>query len=320
MAARAPTRRTHLPSERAAMRALADQAFSRAAGAPLVAGNRVRVLRDAAENYPAWDAGDRSRAPRRFTSRCTSSTATRWAAGSSICSPRKAREGVTVRARLRLVRLRHWPAPRALPPAHRRRRRRSRVQSAAVRRTRSGWIRRNHRKLITVDGQVAFVSGLCLGQMWAGIPEKHREPWRDTGVEIRRARGRARRARRSPRAGASARRRRSADAGSSPSDGDIPPPDRSACGSFRPSRSRRRCSASTCSSPRWRAARSGSPTRTSSATARSSTRCSRRRATASTSGCCCRRAATSAGPCRCRARSTARCSNRASASSSGTAR
>ena len=36
------------------IRALADQAFSRAAGAPLVEGNHVRLLKDARENYPAW--------------------------------------------------------------------------------------------------------------------------------------------------------------------------------------------------------------------------------------------------------------------------
>jgi len=36
------------------MRQLADQAFSRAAGAPLVPGNNVRLLIDAKENYPAW--------------------------------------------------------------------------------------------------------------------------------------------------------------------------------------------------------------------------------------------------------------------------
>ncbi len=35
------------------VRELADQAFSRAAGASLVTGNHVRVLRDAQENYPA---------------------------------------------------------------------------------------------------------------------------------------------------------------------------------------------------------------------------------------------------------------------------
>src|SRR5205809_2399369 len=38
----------------AAVRVMADQAFSRAAGAPLVHGNAVRLLRDAQENYPAW--------------------------------------------------------------------------------------------------------------------------------------------------------------------------------------------------------------------------------------------------------------------------
>src|SRR5436190_19499033 len=38
----------------AATRVVADQAFSRAAGAPLVHGNAVRLLKDGAENYPAW--------------------------------------------------------------------------------------------------------------------------------------------------------------------------------------------------------------------------------------------------------------------------
>src|SRR5438094_2519821 len=36
------------------MRALADQAFPPAAGATLIAGNSVRLLKDARENYPAW--------------------------------------------------------------------------------------------------------------------------------------------------------------------------------------------------------------------------------------------------------------------------
>src|SRR5436190_24350437 len=38
-----------------ALRSNADQVFRRSAGAPLIAGNRVRVLRDARENYPAWE-------------------------------------------------------------------------------------------------------------------------------------------------------------------------------------------------------------------------------------------------------------------------
>src|SRR5690349_5121892 len=38
----------------AAVRVVADQAFSRAAGAPLIENNSVKLLIDAAENYPAW--------------------------------------------------------------------------------------------------------------------------------------------------------------------------------------------------------------------------------------------------------------------------
>src|SRR5512140_1421178 len=38
----------------AALRRFADQVFSRVVGVPLVRGNTVRLLRDAAANYPAW--------------------------------------------------------------------------------------------------------------------------------------------------------------------------------------------------------------------------------------------------------------------------
>ncbi len=48
-----------------------------------------------------------------------------------------------------------------------------------------GWLARDHRKTIAIDGEVAFVSGLCISERWNGNPAKHMEPWRDTGVEIR---------------------------------------------------------------------------------------------------------------------------------------
>ena len=38
----------------ASEQSLIDQAFTRASGAERVEGNRVLLLRDAAENYPAW--------------------------------------------------------------------------------------------------------------------------------------------------------------------------------------------------------------------------------------------------------------------------
>jgi cardiolipin synthase len=39
--------------------------------------------------------------------------------------------------------------------------------------------------MLAVDGRVAFITGLCIGRAWEGIPEKGREPWRDTGIGLR---------------------------------------------------------------------------------------------------------------------------------------
>ncbi|MEJ2540265.1 MAG: phospholipase D-like domain-containing protein, partial [Gemmatimonadota bacterium] len=41
---------------------------------------------------------------------------------------------------------------------------------------------RDHRKLVCVDGELAFVGGFCVGVEWAG--DGLQPPWRDTGVEI----------------------------------------------------------------------------------------------------------------------------------------
>src|SRR5215467_10498110 len=39
--------------------------------------------------------------------------------------------------------------------------------------------------MLSIDGRVGFVSGLCVGLMWVGDPRAGIEPWRDTGIEIR---------------------------------------------------------------------------------------------------------------------------------------
>jgi cardiolipin synthase len=46
-----------------------------------------------------------------------------------------------------------------------------------------GVLQRDHRKLICVDGEVAFVGGFCIGAEWAGTARA--APWRDTGLEVR---------------------------------------------------------------------------------------------------------------------------------------
>jgi phosphatidylserine/phosphatidylglycerophosphate/cardiolipin synthase-like enzyme len=47
-----------------------------------------------------------------------------------------------------------------------------------------GWASRDHRKLLSIDGSQAFISGLCIGDAWAGDPARGIAPWRDTGVEL----------------------------------------------------------------------------------------------------------------------------------------
>jgi cardiolipin synthase len=47
------------------------------------------------------------------------------------------------------------------------------------------WISRDHRKVLCVDGAVAFTGGLCIGHDWMGDPARNIPPWRDTAIEIR---------------------------------------------------------------------------------------------------------------------------------------
>ena len=166
-----------------ALRALADQAFSRAAGAPLIQGNRVRLLRDARENYPAWlDAIAASRRHVHFESYIIHDDETGVAFADALVAA--ARRGVAVRLvydwmgglgktsasfweRLRAggVEVRCYNPPRLTAPL--------------------GWVSRDHRKMLAVDGQVGFVTGLCVGRMWVGDPARSIAPWRDTGIEVR---------------------------------------------------------------------------------------------------------------------------------------
>ncbi len=48
-----------------------------------------------------------------------------------------------------------------------------------------GWISRDHRKLLVVDGRLGFLSGVCISEKWLGDPARGLAPWRDTGVALR---------------------------------------------------------------------------------------------------------------------------------------
>jgi cardiolipin synthase A/B len=169
-------------SSRQSARALAEQAFSRAAGAPLVGGNRVQLLINAAQNYPAWlTAIAAARHHIHFESYIIHEDSAGLEFANALTA--KAQEGVRVRLiydwmggfgktsrkfwhRLRRagVEVRCYNPPQMDSPL--------------------GWLSRDHRKMLTVDGEIGFISGLCVGRMWVGEPERNIAPWRDTGLEV----------------------------------------------------------------------------------------------------------------------------------------
>ncbi len=162
---------------------LLDRAFTRATGAALTQGNALRLLKDAEQNYPAWleaiAGAERSILFENYIV-CEDEVGRQFAA--ALAS--RARAGVQVRLlydwlgsrsrasgrfwrelRAAGVEVRCFNPPRLAAPV--------------------GWLHRDHRKLLAVDGRVGYVTGLCLGRMWVGDPARGIAPWRDTGIEVR---------------------------------------------------------------------------------------------------------------------------------------
>jgi cardiolipin synthase len=162
---------------------LLDQALTRAAGAPLIGGNRVRILEDAADHYPAWLEAIRTAERTVFFESYIVHEDERGAEFADALAER-ARAGVRVRV------LYDWMG--GLGKTSRRFWQRLRAAGVEVRcfnplrfRSPFGWLIRDHRKMLAVDGRIGFVTGLCVGRMWVGDPGQGIEPWRDTGLEVR---------------------------------------------------------------------------------------------------------------------------------------
>lgn len=165
------------------LRELAAHAFSRTAGAPLIRGNGVRLLKNATENYPAWlEAIEKARRHIHFESYLIHEDEV----GRQFAEVLKSRAADGIKVRLiydwmgsfRKASRQFWNSLRSAgvevrcynPPC---------IDSPL------GWLSRDHRKMLAVDGEIGFITGLCVGRMWVGDPVKGIEPWRDTGVEIR---------------------------------------------------------------------------------------------------------------------------------------
>lgn len=159
-----------------------NESFERVTGAELIPGNDVRLLIDAAENYPAWLAAIESAEKRIFFESYIihGDEQGRLFAEELI---KKAKEGVEVKLiydwlggfgktprrfwrhlRQNGVEVRCYNPPRLLDPL--------------------AFFSRDHRKTMIVDGNIAFVSGLCVGQDWVGYPDQGVPAWRDTGVQL----------------------------------------------------------------------------------------------------------------------------------------
>jgi cardiolipin synthase len=161
---------------------LLDQALTRASGAEPIPGNRARLLCDARENYPAWlDAIARAERWIHFETYIIHDDAVGLQFAEALAA--KAREGVRVRV------LYDWYGTFKLRP--RRFWRVLRDGGAEVRcfnpphfETPFAWMSRDHRKVITIDGHLGYVTGLCVGSCWVGDEARGVLPWRDTGLEL----------------------------------------------------------------------------------------------------------------------------------------
>jgi len=164
-------------------RLLAERMLSRAAGAPLLNGNAAELLIDAAANYQAWleaICGAQQRillenylvrddpVGRRFRDALVEraqagvlvAVVVDWLgcfgqSGHGFWAPLRAAGG----------QVRVFNPPRLGEPL--------------------GWISRDHRKLLVVDGVHGFLSGVCISAKWLGDPPRKVPPWRDTGVALR---------------------------------------------------------------------------------------------------------------------------------------
>ena len=165
------------------MRLLAEQAFSRAAGAPLVEGNALELLVDSRATFDAWLAAIRG-------ARDTILFENYIFRDDEL--GRAFRDALVERAvaGIRVCVLRDWlgclgqSSSRFWTPL---------LETGGEVRVYNpfqfgspfGWLSRDHRKLLVVDQDVGFVGGLCVSGRWLGDPQRRIAPWRDTAIAVR---------------------------------------------------------------------------------------------------------------------------------------
>jgi cardiolipin synthase len=164
-------------------RLLAEQALSRAAGAPLLAGNHVELLIDAAAHYEAWLAAIGNARERVLLENYIirdDEVGRSFRDALVACAQR----GVFVAVVYDWLGCKGQSRDRFWAPL--------RAAGGQVRAFNPpqfgqpfGWVTRDHRKLLVIDGVHGFLSGVCISEKWLGDPAKNIAPWRDTGIALR---------------------------------------------------------------------------------------------------------------------------------------
>lgn len=165
------------------LRLLAEQALSRAAGAPLLGGNAVQLLIDAPAHFDAWLNLIRG-AQRRVLLENYIIRDDEVGRAFRDALTERAQAGVMIAVVIDWLgclgqsRSVFWTSLRAAGGQ-------VRVYNPPRLGEPLGWVSRDHRKLLVVDGIFGSVSGVCLSSKWLGNPARNVPPWRDTGVLVR---------------------------------------------------------------------------------------------------------------------------------------
>ena len=164
-------------------RILAEQALSRAAGAPLLGGNKVDLLIDAEQHFEAWLAAIRGAQHRVLLENYIIRDDHVGRAFRDALAER-ARCGVQVAVIVDWLGCLGQSGSAFWRPV-REAGGEVRVFNPPQLGQALGWMSRDHRKQLVVDGCLGFLSGICISAKWLGHPSRNIPPWRDTGVALR---------------------------------------------------------------------------------------------------------------------------------------
>lgn len=159
---------------------IVTRALDRASGSPAIPGNRVDLLLDGPVAYPVmFELIARARRWIHFENYIIHDDPTGWRFAEALAE--RARAGVHVRV------LADWLGSRGTGRHYWKFLRAAGIEVRLFGPPRWNLFRlfvRDHRKLLSVDGLDAITGGLCIGDEWAGRPDRDVLPWRDTAVRI----------------------------------------------------------------------------------------------------------------------------------------